>query len=255
MTVKQFFEKIEARIPAGLACEWDNDGLMLSPDEGREVRRVLCTLDVTEEAVDYAETNGFDVIISHHPLIFKPLSSITPDGHIARKALRLIAAGISVISLHTRADAVLGGVNDRLAEMLGLSGVTLLGNAGEMIGRIGNLPEPMPLADFAEQVKDVLGAPMVLCADTGLPVRRVALCGGDGKSYVPAALSAGADTYLSGRIGYNVMTEAPEMGLNMVEAGHYFTETHITSYFADMTADILPSATVEEFASNIILCL
>lgn len=254
MTVKQFYEHIADRVSPTLSCEWDNDGLMLSPDEGREVRRILCTLDVTEEAIDYAEKNGFDLIISHHPLIFRPLRSLTPEHHIARKALRLLAAGISVISLHTRADAVLDGVNDRLAELLGLTGVSLF-EAGEMIGRIGTLPEPVSLVEFAESVKETLGAPAVLCVDTGLPVRRVAVCGGDGKDFVAAALAAGADTYVSGRIGYNVMTEAPEMGLNMIEAGHYYTETHITAFFVDLANDILPTAVTEKFDSNVILCL
>jgi dinuclear metal center YbgI/SA1388 family protein len=255
MTVKQFYAHIADRVSPSLSCDWDNDGLMLSPDEGREVRRVLCTLDVTEEAIDYAEENGFDLIISHHPLIFRPLSSLTPEHHISRKAIRLLAAGISVISLHTRADAVMDGVNDRLASLLGLEGVGLLDGAGEMIARIGSLPEPLSLSEFALQVKEALGSPFVLTADTGLPVRRVALCGGDGKDFVKAALDAGADTYVSGRIGYNVMTEAPEMGLNMIEAGHYFTETHITAFFADIVNDILPSVYAEEFASNIISAL
>jgi putative NIF3 family GTP cyclohydrolase 1 type 2 len=86
-------------------------------------------------------------------------------------------------------------------------------------------------------------------------VQRVAVCGGDGKDFVAAALSSGADTYLSGRIGYNVMVEAPEMGINLLEAGHYFTETHITAFFAELTNEILPAAVCEEFASNVILPL
>ena len=174
---------------------------MLTPDGEREVHRVLCTLDVTEDAVGYAEEYGFDLIISHHPLLFHPLRSLDPDNHNARKAMRLLRAGISVISLHTRADAVIDGVNDRLAEMLGLSALSLFGEGGEMIGRVGDLAEPMSLTDFAAHVKAVLGCPMVLAADADLPVQRVAVCGGDGKDFAPAALSCGADTYLSGRIG------------------------------------------------------
>ena len=255
MTVKQFYEHLCDRVSPSLSCEWDNDGLMLTPDGEREVRRVLCTLDVTAEAVEYAEEYGFDLIISHHPLLFRPLRALDPDNHIARKAMRLLRAGISVISLHTRADAVIDGVNDRLAELLGLSAVSLFGEAGEMIGRVGDLPAPMSLADFAARVKSVLGSPMVLAADADLPVQRVAVCGGDGKDFVAAALSSGADTYLSGRIGYNVMVEAPEMGINLLEAGHYFTETHITAFFAELTNEILPSAETEEFASNVIACL
>ncbi len=255
MTVTEFYKQISERIPTSLSCEWDNDGLMVCPDGSRAVRRVLCTLDVTDEAVAYAEENGFDLILSHHPLIFKPLSSLTEEEHVPRKVIRLLRAGISVISLHTRADAVLGGVNDRLARMLGLSQVALFGDIGEMIGRIGVLEAPMPLSDFAAWVKAVLGAPAVLVADADRPVHRVALCGGDGKDFVSAAIRAGADTYLSGRIGYHGMTDAPELGLNMIEAGHYYTETHITSRFAELVAEIAPEAGAEEFASNIIMCM
>ena len=255
MTVKEFYEHLCDRVSPSLSCEWDNDGLMLTPDGEREVRRVLCTLDVTEDAVAYAEEYGFDLIISHHPLLFRPLRAIDPDNHIARKAMRLLRAGISVISLHTRADAVIDGVNDRLAEMLGLSGVTMFGEAGDMIGRVGDLPAPMSLAEFAAHVKGVLGCPMVLAADADLPVQRVAVCGGDGKEFVSAALSTGADTYLSGRIGYNVMIEAPEMGINLLEAGHYFTETHITAFFAELAGELVPGVVCEEFASNTIACL
>ena len=250
MTVKQFYEHLCDRVSPALSCEWDNDGLMLTPDGEREVRRVLCTLDVTEEVVSYAEEYGFDTIISHHPLLFHPLRSIDPDNYIARKALRLLQAGISVISLHTRADAVVDGVTDRLAELLGLMDVVRFGEGEEMLGRVGDLAEPMTLADFAAHVKTALGCPFVLAADADLPVQRVALCGGDGKDFVAAALSTGADTYLSGRIGYHMMVDAPEMGINMLEAGHYFTETHITAFFAELTNEIIPTAEAEEFFSN-----
>ena len=253
MTVKQFYEAISGRIPASLSCDCDNDGLLLSSDEGREVRRVLCTLDVTEEAVDYAVQNGFDLILSHHPLIFRPLSSLTPDGHISRKAIRLLSSEISVISLHTRADAVAGGVNDRLAKLLGLSDVEVIGEEG--IARIGELEDAVDLPDFAARVKSVLGAPAVLCADTGLPVRCVAVCGGDGRDLVAAAIAAGADTYVSGRIGYHEMTDAPEMGINMIEAGHFYTENHITSFFCDLVNELARGAYAEEFDSGVIFCM
>lgn len=253
MTVKQFYEQISERIPATLSCEWDNDGLLLSPDEGNEVRRVLCTLDVTEEAVEYAVENGFDLIISHHPLIFKPLPSLTPEGHVARKAIRLLSSDVSVISLHTRADAVFGGVNDRLAKMLGLLDVEPFGEDG--IARIGELADPTDLPEFATCVKHILGAPTVLCADTGLPVRRVAVCGGEGGDFLSEAIAAGADTYVSGRIGYHRMTDAPEMGINTIEAGHFYTENHITAFFCDLVAELAPNAYAEEFDSGVLFSL
>ena len=253
MTVKQFYERISARVPASLSAPWDRDGLMVCPDENGAVKRVLCTLDVTEEAVDYAIANGFDLIISHHPLLFHPIAALTPSDHVARKAVRLYGAGISVIFLHTRADAVEDGVNDRLADLLGLDDVEVLEEDAEGIARIGTLAAPMTLSDFALQVKEALGVPTVLTADADRTVCTVAVCGGDGKDLVDAAIAAGADTYVSGRIGYHQMMDAPERGINMIEAGHYYTETHITAFFAELVGEILPFATCEEFASDMIL--
>lgn len=253
MTVEQLAAAIFERIPSSLSCEWDNDGLMVSGDTSRPVRRVLCTLDVTEETVDYAIGGGFDLIVSHHPLIFRGLKSLTPNDHVGRKVLALAENGISVISLHTRADAVLDGVNDRLAELLGIGETSKFGEG--MIGRIGCLAEPMPLSEFCQEIKEALGAPFVLAADAEREVFCVAVCGGDGKDFVEDALTAGADTFVSGRIGYHQMTDAPEMGINLVEAGHFYTETHITEFFAQIVSDIAPDAEIEEFSSNIILSI
>jgi putative NIF3 family GTP cyclohydrolase 1 type 2 len=110
MTVREIFEKLEERIPASLREPWDNDGLMCASDDTKEVRRALVALDVTEDIVDYAISNDIDLILSHHPLIFKPLSSIDPENHISRKVIKLIKSNVSVISFHTRADKVRGGV-------------------------------------------------------------------------------------------------------------------------------------------------
>ena len=253
MTVRELYRFLNEKIPSSLSCEWDNDGLMVSGDTSRPVRRVLCTLDVTEEAVDYAVSGGFDLIVSHHPLIFRSLKSLTSRDPVGRKVLRLAQNGISVISLHTRADAVFDGVNDRLAEILGIEETAKFGEG--MIGRVGCLAEPMPLSEFCQEVKEALGAPFVLAADADREVLCVAVCGGDGKDFVEAALAVGADTLVSGRIGYHQMTDAPEIGINLVEAGHFYTETHITEFFAETVADILPDAEIEEFSSNIILTL
>ena len=135
MTVKELYEILSARIPESLSEEWDNDGLMCAPDGTREVSRVLLALDVTEELVDYAIEQGFDLIVSHHPLIFKPVSAINEQNHVARKLIKLIENEIAVFSFHTRADKVKGGVNDRLAELLGIECARPFGE-GEL-GRIG----------------------------------------------------------------------------------------------------------------------
>ena len=114
MTVRDIYEMLSERIPEELSEEWDNDGLMCCPDEDKEIRRVLISLDVTEEIADYAISAGYDLIISHHPLIFKPVKALDISDNVARKLIKLAGAGVSVISLHTRADKVKGGVNDCL---------------------------------------------------------------------------------------------------------------------------------------------
>ena len=250
VTVKKLYEKLSERIPEHLSCEWDNDGIMCSADYSTEVNNILITLDVTEEIVDYAISRNFDLIISHHPLIFKPLSRLTEENHVSRKVIKLVSNNVSVFSFHTRADRVEGGVNDLLAKIIGLVDVESFGEDG--IGRVGNLPEERELDEFADILKMQLGADGVRIADAYNTVKRVALVGGDGKDYVKDAIRAGADTYLSGRIGYNVMEEASDMGINLVEAGHYFTEFPVTKFFSSLVSELDGNAYIEIADSNMI---
>ena len=250
MTVKELYSKFQEAIPDELRESWDNDGIMCCADGTAEVYRALVTLDVTEEIVDYAIERGFDLIVSHHPLIFKPLSSIDEENHIARKVIKLLGSGISVFSFHTRADKLVGGVNDRLADLLGMFDTKPFGEGD--LGRIGNIDEPMELQDFAYRVKQLTGSDVVRYVDGYNDVHTVAVVGGDGKGYVNAAIAAGADTYISGRIGYNVMEEASEMGINLIEAGHFYTEQHITEFFRELLLDFDQNIYVEIANSNII---
>ena len=226
---------------------------MCSADSSTEVRRVLVSLDVTEEVVDYAIENGFDLIVSHHPLIFRPLCRLVEDEHISRKVIKLVSNNVSVFSFHTRADKVVGGVNDQLCDLIGLYATTPFGEGG--IGRIGRLEEEMTLEDFVYKVKDLLELQVIMVSDGYNRVSRVAVLGGDGKDYVKDAILAGADTYISGRIGYNVMEEAAEMGINLIEAGHYFTEFPVTSFFRTLITRLDPKAYVEVANSNMIKIL
>ena len=250
MTVRTIYEKLCERIPEDLREIWDNDGLMCSSDDGREVKRALVTLDVTEDIVDYAISHNIDLIVSHHPLIFKPLTSVTEDSHVARKVIKLIKNDVSVMSFHTRADKVEGGVNDILAEILGLKNVAPFGEGD--LGRIGTLPEELNMEDFSYLLKGLLDCDGVKVADALIPVQKVAVVGGDGKSFVSDALKAGADTFVSGRIGYNVMAEAGEMGINLLEAGHFFTEQPVTQFFQALLHRLDPDMYIEIMDSNVI---
>lgn len=225
MTVKDLYERLNLAFPPSLSLDCDRDGLMVCPDPGRRVRRVLVTLDVTPAAADAAIQAGADLILSHHPLLFHPLATLSYEDPGARTALKLAVAGISVACFHTRADAAHDGVSDLLAAALGLSNVETLGE--ERLLRVGTVRHPMSGEALARHVKEALGVPAVTLADAGQPVRWVAVSGGEGKDLIDLARANGADAYVSGRFGYHVMQDAAAAGLTLVEAGHYYTEVGI----------------------------
>lgn len=253
MTVRELYARLDKRIPRSLSCEWDNDGLLCCPDGAREVKKVLITLDVTAEAAERAISGGYDCIVSHHPFIFKGLKALDDTGAVSSKAIKLIGAGISVMSFHTRLDAAEGGVNDTLCRLLGLEDVTPLYEEGIPLGRIGNLKRNMSADVLAMLVKKSLGAPFVLLSDAGVEARRVAVVGGSGKDMIEAARGAGADTFLSGRFDYHPMTDAPdsvESPMNLLEAGHFYTEFPVCAALKSMIEDIDGAIACDVYSSN-----
>jgi dinuclear metal center YbgI/SA1388 family protein len=234
MTVRELYAFLEEKMPRSLSCDWDNDGLMVCPDDTREVRRVLVALDITAAVAEQAIKEGYDLVVSHHPLIFHPLKAVAPGEATVNKVIRLLTSGVSAMSFHTRLDAVTGGVNDVLANAIGLQNVTPFGKDGEEIGRIGTLPTAMALKDFAALVKEATGAPYVQISDAGKLVSRVAVLGGGGAGESGAAAAAGADTYLTGDLRHDQLTEAPERGMNMIAGGHFFTENLVCNRICEM---------------------
>ncbi len=245
MTVTQLYNELDRRYPPSLSCEWDSDGLMLCPDGSREVKRVLLTLDVTEAAVKEALNGGYDVIISHHPMIFKPIRCVVSD-----KIISLIKGNISVMSFHTRLDAVNGGVNDVLAGLIGIDKADRF--TEENIGVVGELGCEMSLDDFAAYVKEKLSAPFVEVLNAGKICKRIAVCGGDGKDFVSDAIKAGADTYLTGSMSYNSMTDADGLGLNIITAGHFYTENPVLEAVKKDVLQLISDADCDIFSCNVI---
>ena len=245
MTVKQLFCEMESRIPRALSAEWDNDGLSCLPQGGKEVRRVLVALDATETVVDRAANGNFDLLITHHPLLFRGVKALTDEQTVSRKLLKLARADVAAISFHTRLDAVNGGVNDLLASALGLADVRTFAPAGEVpCGRIGKLASPMSADEFAKRVCRALQIPSVLVSGDG-NVQTVAVLGGEGGDFVEAARREGADLFLAGRIGYHRMLDGAEDGIILIEAGHFATEVAVCRVLADMVAELLPNAEIE----------
>lgn len=250
MKIHELYKFFNEKIPTSLSCDWDNDGLMCCGDPEREVRRVLVALDITAAVVAEAIAGKYDLVLSHHPLIFRPLRAVEPNDPVAKKVLKLLQAGITAMSFHTRLDAVVGGVNDTLADALGLVDVVPFGNGGETIGRIGTLKEAMPVEEFAKRVKSVTGAPWVQLSDAGIKACRVAVLGGGGSGDVDAARAAGADTYLTGELKHNQLTDAPEWGINLIAAGHFYTEDLICSRLCELALEADPTLEVRVVNSN-----
>lgn len=238
-TRSELYEYLSYRIPSSLSEEWDNDGIMCLPHNSR-VGRILLSLDATRAAAARAVNDGFDLIITHHPMIFRPVRSLSSP-----KMIELVENNIAVFSFHTRLDAVDGGVNDALAELLGLTDIEKLS-----MGRIGTLPSPVPTDEFAEIVKDKLSCGNISYIKRTPSVRRVAVLGGDGKDFVSEAEAAGADTYLTGSMSYNTLVDADEGGINVIEAGHYNTEFPVLRSLQKMIYEFDSSIETEIYDNN-----
>ena len=237
MTVEQLIEYIDEKIPKSLSEPWDNDGCDVIPNKNAEVTRALAVLDCTSVAIDIAKKLGCNVIVTHHPLIFKPLASVVDDDSVGKRVIECIKNGIAVISFHTRLDIIEGGVNDTLAGYLGIK------NTESFIpyGRIGDV-EKQTFFEFAEKVAKALKLnvntlPMVKANDT---VSRVAVVSGCGKDEISAALNAGADTFVTGEVMHNHMIDCKELGLNLICATHYATERIIVPMLSETVSKFVP---------------
>lgn len=241
-TVKQISGELDAMIPRSLSCDWDNDGLLVCPKGSKRVRRVLLALDATKSVCE--EAKDFDLLITHHPIIFHKIGEMSDQKQHTKKIIDLICSHTAVMSFHTRFDAADGGINDILAEKLGISDVKKFAPEGEIpIGRIGNVA-PTDAKSLCEKVKSALGSPFVLCADAGKTISRLAVCGGDGGDYIDAALAAGADAIVTGRGGYNRNIDARDDGITVIEAGHYYSEAVFAEYFEKFFAENHPEIEV-----------
>ncbi|MBP5289502.1 MAG: Nif3-like dinuclear metal center hexameric protein [Clostridia bacterium] len=232
MKISEIEAFLNERFPRSLACEWDNDGLLVCPDREREVRLVITCLDVTLSVIHKAIESGAELILSHHPLLFHPLNRISEDDLAGQKILLLIRHGISVLSLHTRFDGAPGGLNEHFAKSLGVcveEHVALLPEEPH-IGDLGVLSERMMPEDLARHAAAVLDAPVRLYSAGG-SVERVAVSCGSGKDLVEPALEAGADAFISGDIPYHAAQSAVERGMTVIDCGHHASENAAPDVF------------------------
>ncbi len=229
MKLKTVLDYLQSLAPTTMKYEWDNVGLLCGSRD-QEIHKILVALDPFEDACREAEAVGADMILTHHPLIFQAPKSITTDDPVGRCILFLAKHGIAAVNAHTNLDCAPGGVNDVLAETLGLQEVQVVDplgrdDSGRPYGllRKGTLPE-MPLNAFLSHVKEKLGTPVLRYVDGGKPVRQVAVGGGACGDEYGAALAAGCDTMVTADVKYNQFRNAYDLGLNLIDAGHFYTE-------------------------------
>ena len=229
--VKDVAAYLEERVPSALKMDFDTVGLLCGfPD--REVTRVLVALDATGEVIDEAGEWGAELIVTHHPLIFHPLRRVLVTDEVGGHVASLLQKGISVISLHTNLDIVDGGVNDALSAAIGAAVLEKL-----PCGRVAELPGEEGMDAFLARVRKALGTEGLRYYDAGRKVRRIVLCGGAGSDLVGEARALGADTLLTGEVKYDQWLTGREMGVNLVDAGHFCTENVVTPVLAEMVRE------------------
>lgn len=246
-TVLEISEYLNSIVPYGSKMDFDNVGFLAGRGE-TEVKTVLCALDITQGVIAEAANLGAELIVSHHPLIFHPLKVVTTADGTGRKIAALFAAGLSAICLHTNLDRVDGGVNDALAAALGLRVSGPLDDDPESpsfrIGRVGGLDTPCPLDTFLSRVKRALRANGLRYVNSRPEVRRVAVAGGSGGDMGPLALEKSCDTLVTADVKHNQFLEAAELGLNLIDAGHFPTENVVVPRIRDMLLAGFPALDV-----------
>lgn len=227
--VREVVDALDTRYPRAWAEQWDRVGLVLG-EFGSEVRTVLCVVDCVPETVDEALAVGADLIVAHHPLLLKGVSTLAPDTYKGRIVHTLIKAGIALYVAHTNADVANPGVSDALAARLGLTGTRPLvpGEADRGIGRVGALPAAMTLHDLTRYVAERLPATAAGVRAAGDPervIRTLAVSGGAGDSFLGDATASGADAYLCADLRHHPASEhLAAGGPALLDVAHWASE-------------------------------
>lgn len=242
-TVGDFLRLIERIAPIKLAEPWDNPGLQIGDSE-QKITKIFSSLDPTLDALITASEINAQVLFTHHPLIFKSVSHIEINTYPGQILARAARGNISVVTAHTNLDVAGGGINDILADLMGLQNVEALQphhkEPGVGLGRVGDLPETTNLFTLANTVKMMLGADHIrLVGQKTDPIRRVAVVGGSGSSLIASAARSGADVLVTGDVGHHAALEAKTLGITLMDAGHFHTEKTAFNIFCENLENLL----------------
>ena len=254
MKIKEIVSALERFAPLPLQDGFDNAGLQIGLTEAEATGALLC-LDVTEAVVDEAIALGYNLIVSHHPLIFKGLKSITGKDYVERCIMKAIQNNITIYSAHTNLDNAQEGVNYKIAEKIGLKDVQVLDPKmqGEVVagaGVVGELPEPETETDFLKRIKRLFEVGCVKHNRlNGRLIQKVALCGGSGAFLLPKAVEVGADVFITGEVKYHDYFYY-ENRILVAEIGHYESEQYTKEIFYSIIREMFPELEVQTTRVN-----
>lgn len=243
MKVKEILNLINSFAPTNTALSYDNTGLLVGNPEQNVTKAVVC-LDATPDAVGFAIKNSAELIITHHPIIFEGLKSVT-EGSVVYDCIK---NGISVISAHTNLDVAEGGVNDCLAKALGLKNITAVTDDEGFSFRKGTLDEEMSAEGFARYIKSRLGG-VVRFTDSKKPIKTVAVCGGSGGSELELAITV-ADALVTADVKHSVLVLANEKNFSIFDAGHFHTENVVINPLAERLSKMAENIEFIPFSGN-----
>ena len=238
--VQDILNFVETLAPRSMKMDWDNVGLLCG-SRSTPVTKVLVALDPFEHVCKEAADWGAEVIVTHHPIIFSGLKSVTADSLV----YKLISKGISVISMHTNLDQADGGVNDALCDALDLFDVEALITSDGFSMRKGFLDQPEDPYSFAKHIKEALGGAVKFVAGDH-DITTVAVCGGSGGDFLIDAVKMGADALVTADVKHHLFIEAGRLGISLYDAGHFNTEDVIVSVLCRDIAGAFPELDVSE---------
>ncbi|MGC3970095.1 MAG: Nif3-like dinuclear metal center hexameric protein [Pirellulales bacterium] len=249
-TVAEAAALLESWFPRALAAEWDNVGLLLG-DAAGPAERIMTCLSLTRDVVDEAVAERAQLVVTHHPLPFRALKSITTVGFDGSRLWRLATAGVAVYSPHTAFDSAARGINQRFSELLNLKNVRPLAPiAGATdpqigIGRMGELAAPTKLDDLARLAKRGLNAgEATFVGDASRAVRHVGIACGSAGDLMKQAVKLGCDAFITGEANFHTALEAEAAEIGLVLVGHFASEHFAMVQLADDLQKALPAATV-----------
>ncbi len=254
-TVNEIKAALFELAPEYMKESWDNVGLLCGHGD-REVETVLVALDPFPEVAEEAAMWSAQLLVTHHPLIFGGIQAVNDESIVGRTLLYLIENGIAAVNVHTNLDSAPGGVNDALAGVLGLTNVQVLSRAGEDgqgrpygLGRYGEI-ESCGLPDFLKRIMNSLPCAGLRFADAGRPVRRVAVGGGACGEFLNDAAKLGCDTFVTSDVKYNQFADAKELGVNLIDAGHFPTEEPVCAVLENFLRARFPELNVRRSKRN-----